>query len=93
MAEKVTSNAIEQYLEQARLTNDSAALVDLVKQIIESANIYSFSEFLESPNFAQLQNTNFKSYYELLKLFAYGTYLDYISEDLKTNIIINLILN
>ena len=47
-------NALNQFLTQVRTVKDKESAVDLIKQIIDSPNIYSFSEFLESPEIQQV---------------------------------------
>lgn len=71
------ASALNQFLTQAKSIRTNESAVDLIKQIIDSPHIYSFSEFLESPEIQKLQNTPDEKYYLLLKLFAYGTYRDY----------------
>ena len=80
-AEKSSSaSTLEQLLSLAESLNDKQSAADLVIRAIESPNVYSFSDLLEMPLFASLKNdSQYGIYYELLDLFAYGTYLQYLS--------------
>lgn len=54
------------------------ACVEIIKNATEDSSIYTFTELLESPNIAALKdNEEYSKYYEVLKLFAFGTYQDY----------------
>lgn len=45
--------------------------------------VYVFSELLENENIKSLEGTEFDPSYQLLKLFAYGNYLDYKSKNVE----------
>ena len=49
------TSAVNQFLIQAKTIKDLESAVDLIKQIIDSPNIYSFSEFLEIPEILQVK--------------------------------------
>eukprot|EP01132_Coremiostelium_polycephalum_P011222 gene11222-13748_t len=53
------------------------ACVAVVEQALNHPTIYVFGELLDMPNIQQLQQTEFKQYYDLLYIFAYGTYNEY----------------
>ncbi|KAL5285734.1 COPS7B family protein [Megaselia abdita] len=53
------------------------ALIELVKQVLESPGVHVFGELLSMPNIKELENTQDKKYLNTLNLFAYGTYKDY----------------
>lgn len=73
--EKCSTNALEQFILLSKNTKGAAA-IELVKQALETPNVYVFGELLDSPNIKELAESN-KDYYDLLRLFAYGTYSDY----------------
>ena len=57
-----------------------AAAVNLIKQVIDSPNVYVFGEILDHPNIAALETSHADGpkHLELLKIFAWGTYNDYL---------------
>jgi len=63
-------------LQQAQGATPSEA-AKLVEKVVESAGIYVFGELLDLPSIQQLAEGEFKKHYDLLKLFAYGTYKDF----------------
>ena len=74
------SAAMEQFLLLAKSCRGLSA-VQLIKQILESPQLYFFGEFLDLPNTKELiTNPEHKGYYDLLELFAFGTYKDYLRE-------------
>ena len=54
MTEKSFTNTIEHFLEIAKSLNDLDSHVDLIKKVVESPVIYSFSELLEVPLIASV---------------------------------------
>ncbi|XP_067137111.1 COP9 signalosome complex subunit 7b [Centruroides vittatus] len=80
MAEKVTptnqSALLEQYLMLAKLKGSSA--VELIRQVLEAPSIYVFGELLDLPSIQELKGGPDDAYYQLLNLFAYGTYSNYL---------------
>lgn len=71
-----TSTPLEQYVLLAKGTKGAAA-VGLVKQVLEAPGVYVFGELLEMPNIQELSNGSNAQYYDVLNLFAFGTYHDY----------------
>ncbi|MGH0144478.1 UNVERIFIED_CONTAM: hypothetical protein FKN15_002907 [Acipenser sinensis] len=67
---------LEQFLLLAKSTK-GAALAALLKQLLESPGVYVFGEVLDMPNVRELESGPHASVYQLLNLFAYGTYCDY----------------
>lgn len=51
-----SSGTLEQFVNHAKTLDRIEHIVDLVKQVIESPNVYSFSEFLEMPNITNVMN-------------------------------------
>ncbi|XP_063874587.1 COP9 signalosome complex subunit 7b-like isoform X1 [Scylla paramamosain] len=84
MGEKASQvNPMEQYLILAKQAKGAAA-VQLVKQVLEAPEVYVFGELLDMPNITSLKGTpQHAPYYELLQLFAYGVYGDYVRESAK----------
>lgn len=69
-------------LEQFKLLAKTAcgrACVALIQQVLGSKNVYVFGELLEMPNVVALQGTEHEPYFDLLQLFARGTYAEYKS--------------
>ncbi|XP_033641968.1 COP9 signalosome complex subunit 7b-like isoform X1 [Asterias rubens] len=71
-----THQPLEQFLLLAKSTK-GAAVVGLIKQVIEAPGVYVFGELLEMPNVQELSTGPNKSYVSALNLFAYGTYQEY----------------
>lgn len=71
-----SSAALEQFILLAK-TAKGAAAMELIRQALETPGIYVFGELLEMPNIKELASGPHSSYYNLLNLFAYGTYNDY----------------
>ncbi|EGC38552.1 hypothetical protein DICPUDRAFT_148738 [Dictyostelium purpureum] len=55
------------------------ACVAVIEQALNHPNVFVFGELLDMPNIQELKNTEFKSYYDLLQIFAFGSYSDYIT--------------
>ncbi|XP_071494085.1 COP9 signalosome complex subunit 7b-like [Diadema antillarum] len=75
-------HSLEQYLLLAK-TAKGAAMVALIKQCVEAPGVYVFGELLEMQNVAELANGPNSSYLDLLNLFAFGTYSDYLANKSK----------
>uniref|UniRef100_V9L904 COP9 signalosome complex subunit 7a n=1 Tax=Callorhinchus milii TaxID=7868 RepID=V9L904_CALMI len=69
---------VEQYLTLAH-TAQGESLVQIINQLLEVPGIYVFGEFLELPNIQELMNGPYAQSYQLLSLFAYGTFADYMA--------------
>ncbi|XP_069947728.1 COP9 signalosome complex subunit 7b isoform X3 [Cherax quadricarinatus] len=77
------TNPVEQYILLAKQAKGAAA-VQLVKQVLEAPEVYVFGELMDMPNITNLKNNpQHAPYFELLQLFAYGVYGDYIKESSK----------
>ncbi|XP_785591.2 COP9 signalosome complex subunit 7b [Strongylocentrotus purpuratus] len=70
--------SLEQYLLLAK-TAKGAAMVALIKQCVEAPGVHVFGELLEMPNVTELADGPNVNYVELLNLFAFGTYSDYLA--------------
>ncbi|KAF8773526.1 COP9 signalosome complex subunit 7b-like isoform X1 [Argiope bruennichi] len=69
---------LEQYLLLAKSAKGAAA-VELIKQVLVAPGIYVFGELLDMPNIQELNNsTQYSPYYQLLHLFAFGTFSNYM---------------
>merc|ERR1712116_87278 len=79
MTEKVISptSPLEQFVLLAKSAKGAAA-VELVKQALEAPGVYVFGELLDMPNIIELQGEQFQSYFDMLNLFAFGTYRQYL---------------
>lgn len=68
-------------LEQFTLLAKNArgrACVALVQQVLTNKKLFVFRELLDMPNVEALQNTENQGYYDLLRIFCFGTYGDYL---------------
>ena len=61
-----------------------AAAISLINQVLEAPGVYVFGELLDHANIADLINSHADgpSHLRLLQIFAYGTYSDYINDQL-----------
>ncbi|KFQ42914.1 COP9 signalosome complex subunit 7b [Nestor notabilis] len=75
--QKPSCNLLEQFILLAKGTSGSA-LTALINQVLEAPGVYVFGELLELTNVQELAEGSNAAYFQLLNLFAYGTYPDYI---------------
>lgn len=74
----MTEKPIEQFLNTAKSLENHEKAAELILKVVDSSNIYSFSDLLELPLISSMENQpNYRKYFDLLKLFSYGTYQDY----------------
>lgn len=71
------NNPLEQFVLLAKGAKGAAA-AELIKQVLEAPGVYVFGELLDMPNIKELEETQFKNYYDLLQIFAHGTYATYL---------------
>jgi len=63
------------------LSSQGAALVFVIGQVLKHPSIFVFGEILNAPNVIALAQTAIhRPHLELLKIFAYGTYQDYVAQ-------------
>ncbi|GLH04825.1 hypothetical protein R5R35_003585 [Gryllus longicercus] len=72
-----SNNPLEQFVLLAKSAKGAAA-VELIKQVLEAPGVHVFGELLDMPNIIELEPGPHASYYQLLRLFAYGTYRQYL---------------
>ncbi|KFV53501.1 COP9 signalosome complex subunit 7b [Tyto alba] len=75
--QKPSCNLLEQFILLAKGTSGSA-LTALINQVLEAPGVYVFGELLELTNVQELAEGSHAAYFQLLNLFAYGTYPDYV---------------
>lgn len=83
------SDDLEQYVLLAKQATGKA-LEALVETVIASPSIHSFTALLEMPNVQSMAGTEYGGMLELLKIFSYGTYADYIQHRTSLPIINDL---
>jgi COP9 signalosome complex subunit 7 len=72
-----SSNAgLEQFLLLSKNAKGAAA-VELIKQATEAPGVYVFGELLDMPNIKELSSGPHAKFFNLLHLFAYGTFSEY----------------
>ncbi|KAL7747587.1 hypothetical protein RI367_007028 [Sorochytrium milnesiophthora] len=77
MVAPTSSQRLEPFLLLARSARGAAAAA-LIRKVLGATNVYVFSELLDMPSIQDLaKNEEQKVYWELLQMFAYGTYADY----------------
>lgn len=69
-------NPLEQYVLLAKSAKGAAA-AELTKQVLEAPGVYVFGELLDMANIKELASGPHEQLFNLLNLFAYGTYSDY----------------
>uniref|UniRef100_A0A493TJD7 COP9 signalosome subunit 7B n=1 Tax=Anas platyrhynchos platyrhynchos TaxID=8840 RepID=A0A493TJD7_ANAPP len=79
--QKPSCNLLEQFILLAKGTSGSA-LTALINQVLEAPGVYVFGELLELANVQELAEGTNAAYFQLLNLFAYGTYPDYVVHSL-----------
>ncbi|XP_064313558.1 COP9 signalosome complex subunit 7b isoform X1 [Phalacrocorax carbo] len=77
--QKPSCNLLEQFILLAKGTSGSA-LTALINQVLEAPGVYVFGELLELTNVQELAEGSNAAYFQLLNLFAYGTYPDYVAK-------------
>ncbi|KFP83454.1 COP9 signalosome complex subunit 7b [Apaloderma vittatum] len=80
--QKPSCNLLEQFILLAKGTSGSA-LTALINQVLEAPGVYVFGELLELTNVQELAEGSNAAYFQLLNLFAYGTYPDYVGKVLN----------
>jgi len=73
----VTHNPLEQFVLLAKSAKGAACL-ELIKQVLEAPGVHVFGELLVMNNIIELENGPNAPYFNTLKLFAYGTYKQYL---------------
>jgi len=58
-------------------SSSGQAVVMVIQQVLKHPQIFVFGELLEAASVKDLANSQHKPYYDLLRLFASGTYQDY----------------
>jgi len=79
------SGPMEQFILLAKGTKGMAA-AELVKQALEAPALYVFSELMDVPNIKELKGGDQNGTWELLSIFAYGTFKDYLSSKTDLNL-------
>ncbi|KAI1177312.1 PCI domain-containing protein [Nemania sp. FL0916] len=73
-------NALEPYVALTKAATTARAAADLVTQATSNPNTYVFSELLDTPQIQALsQSPDYASQLEILRIFSYGTYMNYVS--------------
>jgi len=74
----LTPAPLEQFILLSKSAKGAAA-AELIHNVLEAPGVYVFAEILEMPNIKELENNPaHQPYLNLMKLFAYGTYRDYL---------------
>jgi COP9 signalosome complex subunit 7 len=76
---------LQQFLTMGKNLKDSKAVAGFVKQVLSSPNVFVFGEILELEGVKQLEkgDDEAKQHFELLNIFAYGTYSNYKANEAK----------
>lgn len=71
------ASSLEQFTLLARNARGRAC-VALIQQVLSNKKLFVFRELLDMPNVQALQGTEYQGYFDLLQIFCFGTYGDYI---------------
>jgi len=74
-----TTNPLDQYLTVAASLN-GADVVEVIKQALDTHGVYTFTELTAVPSVQKLAEGEFRGHWELLQIFSYGTYKDYLAK-------------
>jgi len=74
----ISSEARNQFLILSKSATGKAC-ESFISQLLGHPQIFIFKEFLDLPNVQELKNASDKKYYNLLTLFTYGTYTEYLA--------------
>jgi len=74
-----SSNPMEQFVLLAKSAKGAAA-AELIRQALEASGVYVFTELMDMPNIKELSDGEFKNHWELLNIFAFGTYQQYTAQ-------------
>lgn len=69
---------LEKFCILAKSSTGGSRMEALIQQVLNSSNIYVFSELLCIPSIQNLRNDDTIKLYSTLELFAYGKYEDYM---------------
>jgi len=75
-ADLTEGSYIQQFLLLAKNAKGKACCA-LIQQALSAPNVLVFGELLDMPHVKQLAGTEDAKWFELLQIFAYGTYADY----------------
>jgi len=71
--------ALKPYITQINKLSSEAAVVGVVPQILSDPNVYVFGELFHLDNIQQIASGDNKRTFDLLEIFAYGRYSDYLA--------------
>ncbi|CAJ1826829.1 unnamed protein product [Sphenostylis stenocarpa] len=77
--EKNQSKIIQHFVKQAFASSSANALASVLVEATSHRKLFIFSEILSLPNLQQLAETENSVYFDMLRLFAHGTWSDYRS--------------
>lgn len=77
--EKVNEKPLQQFVVRAQKV-EGQELVEVIKQALDCIDTFVFAELLQCPNVIALEITSYVPYLNLLRIFSYGTYLDYLNK-------------
>ncbi|XP_057979762.1 COP9 signalosome complex subunit 7 isoform X1 [Malania oleifera] len=78
--EQKQADLIDHFAKQAS-SHKGSALAPIIVEATSHPSLFAFSEILAVPNVLELQETENSVYLDVLRLFAYGTWSDYKTND------------
>jgi len=73
------TGALEGFVQLSKSSKGKSCVM-LIQQVLKDPRIFVVGELLTSENVAALHGTEFQPWLEMLKLCAYGTYMDYVAK-------------
>ncbi|CAH0477440.1 unnamed protein product [Peronospora belbahrii] len=70
--------SLEQFTLLAKNARGRACMA-LIQQVLSNKKIFVFRELLDMSNVEALRDSEYKAHYELLRIFCFGTYNDYMT--------------
>ncbi|XKL65188.1 hypothetical protein PGB90_005274 [Kerria lacca] len=77
MEKQSPNNPLDQFVLLAKGVKGAAA-AELIKQTLDAPGVYVFGELLDMPSIKELENGHFSNVYQLLQIFAHGTYKSFL---------------
>jgi COP9 signalosome complex subunit 7 len=72
--------ALKPYIARINESTSDSAVAELIPSILGDPTVYVFGEILALPKVQSLANGEHKKTHELLQIFAYGQYSDYLAQ-------------
>lgn len=75
-----SGQALKPYVAQVSKLSSDSAVANLIPTILSDTNVYVFGELLQVESIQALTKGDYKKWHDLLSIFAYGRYSDYVKD-------------